>query len=147
MFVQLDKYETAPYFFYQTNTIYILDITSFANFCVFPHFSLNLPELNLKIFWTAEENNFRFSSGKFREKRGKTQKSTNNLMSSFGLIEKIWSCLIFIKLYLKKLIFFYNKHRQTSNHRRVIRGFNKMQKDDIKHVLLLYSCKFLRETG
>merc|ERR1712226_1637409 len=36
---------------------------------------------------------------------------------------------------------------QTSNHRRVVRGFNKMQKDDIKHVLLLYSCKFLRETG
>ena len=28
-----------------------------------------------------------------------TQKSTNNSMSSFGLIEKIWSCLIFIKLY------------------------------------------------
>ena len=60
----------------------------FVDFCVFPRFSLNLPELNLKLFWTAEENNFRFSSGKFREKWGKTQKSTNNLMFSFGLIEK-----------------------------------------------------------
>ena len=34
-----------------------------------------------------------------RTERVNTQKSTNNLMSSFGLIEKkIWSCLIFIKL-------------------------------------------------
>ena len=76
-----------------------LDIRLFVYFCVFPRFSLNVPELNLKLFWTAEKNNFRFSSGKFREKWGKTQKSTNNLMSIFGLLEKIWSCLIFIKLY------------------------------------------------
>ena len=42
----------------------------FVDFCVFPRFSLNLPELKLKLFWTAEENNFRCSSGKFRKKRG-----------------------------------------------------------------------------
>ena len=39
------------------------------------------------------------SSGKFSKIQVKTQKSINNSMSSFGLIEKIWSCLIFIKLY------------------------------------------------
>ena len=70
----------------------------FVDFCVFPRFSLNLPELNLKLFRTAEENNFRFSSCKFREKQVKTQKSTNNLMSSFGLIEKKYGAVSFIKL-------------------------------------------------
>ena len=43
-----------------------LDMRLFVDFCVFPRFSMNLPELNLKLFWTAEENNFRF-----REKWGK----------------------------------------------------------------------------
>ena len=55
-----------------------------SSFLCFPQ---NLPELNLKLFWTLEQNNLRFSSGKFREIRGKTQKSTNNHMSSFGWIE------------------------------------------------------------
>ena len=61
----------------------------FVDFCVFPRISLNLPELNLKLFSSAFQNNFRFSSGKFNEKRGRAQKSTNNLMSSFGLIENM----------------------------------------------------------
>ena len=32
-----------------------------------------------------------------------TQKLTNNYISNFGLVEKIWSCLIFIELYLEWL--------------------------------------------
>ena len=44
-----------------------LDKRLFVDFCVFPHFSLNLPELKLRLFWTAEENNFRFWSGKFSQ--------------------------------------------------------------------------------
>ena len=84
-----------------------LDMRLFVNFCVSPRFSLNSPELNLKLFSSAVQNNFRFSSGKVREKWGKTQKSTNNLTSSFGLIEKcgfvsyLLSCTI---LGLKKII-------------------------------------------
>ena len=35
--------------------------------CWFLCFPPNLPELNLKLFWTSEQNNFRFSSGKFGE--------------------------------------------------------------------------------
>ena len=64
-------------------------------------------------------NSLRFSVSLTREidtkmtsqklSRGKTQKSTNNLMSSFGLIEKIWSCLIFIKLYTWQTLFKYVK--------------------------------------
>ena len=68
----------------------------FVDFYVFPHFSLNLPELNLKLFCAAEQNNLKFSSGKFRGIWGKTQKSTNNLMSGFGLVEKYME--LFIKL-------------------------------------------------
>jgi hypothetical protein len=71
----------------------------FVDFCVSPGFSLNLPELNLKLVSSPVQNNFRFSSGKFREKQEKTLISSKNIMSSVGLIEKIWSCLIFIKLY------------------------------------------------
>ena len=52
--------------------------------CWFLCFSLNLPELIIKLFRKSEQNNFMISSGKFGEK---TQKSTNNLMSSFGWIE------------------------------------------------------------
>jgi hypothetical protein len=51
-----------------------IDMRLFVDFCVFPHFSLNLPELNLKLFFSAVQNNFRFNSGTFRENRGKTQK-------------------------------------------------------------------------
>ena len=43
-----------------------LDMRLFVDFCVFPRFSLDLPELNLKLFSSAVQNNFRFSSGKFR---------------------------------------------------------------------------------
>ena len=71
-------------FFYQTKTWHVI----VCWFLCFTPFSLNLPDLNLKLFWTSKQNNFRFKSGKFRGKWGKTQKSTNNRISSFGLIEK-----------------------------------------------------------
>ena len=65
-----------------------LDMQLFVDFCVFTRFWLNLSDRNLKLFWTSKQNNFRFRSSKFSQKRVKTQKSTNNRMSSFGLIEK-----------------------------------------------------------
>ena len=61
----------------------------FVDFYVFTRFWLNLSDRNLKLFWTSKQNNFRFRSSKFSQKRVKTQKATNNGMSSFGLIEKI----------------------------------------------------------
>ena len=70
MEVQLKKYETAPYFFLLNQnftcdclliSVFYLDLTEFAG-----------------QFWTSKQNNFTFWSGK----------STNNPMSSFGLIEK-----------------------------------------------------------
>ena len=73
-----------------------LDMQLFVDFYVFTRFWLNLSDRNLKLFWTSKQNNFRFRSSKFSQKWVKTQKSTNNRMSSFGLIENIWSCLIFI---------------------------------------------------
>ena len=91
-------------FFIQMHCNIQHDMRLFVDFCVYPRFSLNLPEQNLKLFCTAEENNFRFSAGEFKEKGGKTQKSINNLLSSFGWIEKIWICLLFIKLYFFHLL-------------------------------------------
>ena len=41
--------------------------------CWFLCFAPNLPELNLKLFWTSEQNNFRFSSGKFGGKHRNQQ--------------------------------------------------------------------------
>ena len=51
-------------------------------------FFLNLPDQNVKLFCFDVQNNFMFRSGKFSQIKVKTQKSTNNRMSSFGLIEK-----------------------------------------------------------
>ena len=65
-----------------------LEMRLFVSFCVLPRFSLNLPDLNRKLLWTSNQNNFWFKSGKFREKQGKTQNSSNNRKSSFGLTGK-----------------------------------------------------------
>ena len=66
---------------------------------VLPRISLNLPELTLRLFCSNVQNNFRFSSGKFGEIRGKTQKSKTITCQVLAELNKIWSCLIFIKLY------------------------------------------------
>ena len=59
-------------------------------------FSPNLPELIIKLFWTSEQNNFGFSSGKFRGKHKNQHTITCQVLAE---LNKIWSCLIFIKLY------------------------------------------------
>ena len=60
----------------------------FVDFCVFTWIWLNLPDRNLKLFWTSIQNKFRFWSVKFSQIQVKAQKSTKNPMSSFGLMEK-----------------------------------------------------------
>ena len=58
--------------------------------CWFLCFPPNLPELNLKLFWTSEQNNFRFSSGKFGEKHRNQQRITCQVLAE---LNKIWRCL------------------------------------------------------
>ena len=60
----------------------------FVDFYVFTCFWLNLSDRNLKLFWTSKQNNFRFRSSKFSQKRVKIQKATSNRMSIFGLLGK-----------------------------------------------------------
>ena len=67
-----------------------------VNFCWFLCFVPNLPELNLKLFRSDFQNNFRFSSGKFVAKHRNHQTITCQVLAE---LNKIWSCLIFIKLY------------------------------------------------
>ena len=63
--------------------------------------SAGLPQLNLKLFSSAQ-NNFRFISGKFREKPGKTQKSkflfdrTNMEMSHIYYAVRLLSIINFV---------------------------------------------------
>ena len=58
----------------------------------------NLPELNLKLFCSDVQNNIRFSSGKFGGKHRNQQTTTCQVLAE---LNKIWSCLIFIKLYME----------------------------------------------
>ena len=60
----------------------------FVDFYVFIWFWLNLSDQNLKLFWTSQHKNLRFRTSKLSQKRVKTQKLTNNCISSFSLIEK-----------------------------------------------------------
>ena len=72
--------------------------------CWFLCFPPNLPELNLKLFCSDVQNNFRFSSGKFGGKHRNQQTITSQVLTEFN---KISSSLIFIKLYLSLLLFVY----------------------------------------
>ena len=87
--IQLNEYETAPYFiqFSQNLTCECLLISVFCP---------NLPELNLKFFCSDVQNNFRFSPSKFGAKHRNKQTITRQVLAE---LNKIWSCLIFIKLY------------------------------------------------
>ena len=69
--------------------------------CWFLCFPPNLPELNLKLFCSDVQNNFRFSSGKFGGKHRNQQTITCQVLAE---LNKIWSCLIFIKLYRFQLL-------------------------------------------
>ena len=79
--VQLNEYETAPYFIQFSQN---LTCELFVDVCVFPLIPPNLSELNLKLFCSDVENNSRFSSGKLGGIWGKTQKSSYNHKSNFG---------------------------------------------------------------
>ena len=70
--IQLDKYETAPYFF-------LLNQTWHGIVCWF--FFLNLPDQNPKLFCFDVQNNFMFRSDKFSQIKVKTQKSVSHLFS------------------------------------------------------------------
>ena len=59
-----------------------VDLAEFTCFCLFLH------DVIIELFHRSKQNNFRFWSGKFSQLQVKTQKSTNNPISSFGLIEK-----------------------------------------------------------
>ena len=64
--------------------------------CWFLCFPPNFPELNLELFCSDVQNNFRFSSSKFRGKHRSQQTITCQVLAE---LNKLWSCLIFIKLY------------------------------------------------
>ena len=57
-------------------------------------FPKNLSELNLKLFSSGVRNNFRLSSGKFGAKHRNQQTITSQVLAE---LNKIWSCLLFIK--------------------------------------------------
>ena len=65
--------------------------------CCFLCFAPNLPELNLKLFSSDVQNNFKLSSGKFGAKHRNQQTITCQVLAE---LNKIWSYLIFIKLYV-----------------------------------------------
>ena len=68
--------------------------------CWFLCFAPNLPELNPKLFCSDVQNNFRLSSGKFGAKHRNQQTITSQVLAE---LNKLWSCLIFIKLYTSSL--------------------------------------------
>ena len=89
--LQLNKYETAPYFFFVNQNL-IGDCL--LNFVFYPV----LTWIYLIWTWNCSVLMFNTILGSYHAnsgKNGKKQKSWNNWMSNFGLIEKIWSCLIF----------------------------------------------------
>ena len=61
-------------------------------------FPPNLPELNLKLFCSDVQNNFKFSSGKFG---GKHRNQQTIVCQVLAPLKKKWSCLILIKLYFE----------------------------------------------
>ena len=60
MMLQLNECETAPYFIQFSQNLT-------CDFCWFLCFPLNLPELNLELFWASEQNNFRHGLGENTE--------------------------------------------------------------------------------
>ena len=86
------KYETAPYFCYQTKSRSKLYMFLFVDFCVLPRFC---SEHQNRTFFVSNQ----VYSGKNRVKH----KSTNNRLTSFGLIEKNMG-LSHIYLAVKKIL-------------------------------------------
>ena len=75
--------------------------------CWFLCFPPNLPELNLKVFCSDVQNNFRFSAGKFREKH-RNQQTITFTCQFLAEMNKIWSCFIFIKSCMRYHLFMHH---------------------------------------
>ena len=75
--------------------------------CWFLCFPPNLPELNLKLFCSDVQNNFRFSAGKFREKH-RNQQTITFTCQFLAEMNKIWSCFIFIKSCMRYHLFMHH---------------------------------------
>ena len=75
--LQLNEYETAPNFIQLSQNLTSDCLLNFVFLPVFTSFCM------IKLFFRSKQNN-----DHIMQKLVKTQKSTNNLMSSFGLIEE-----------------------------------------------------------
>ena len=92
IWIQLNEYETAPYFIQFSRNL--------TSDCLL--ISVLYPEFTWAEPWNYFEHqnktisNFRFSSGKFGGKNRNQQTITCQVLAE---LNKIWSCLIFIRLY------------------------------------------------
>ena len=93
--VQLNEYETVLYFLQLSQNLTWKLISVYLSACFYQF----LHDVLIKLFCRSKQNNFMSTSCKNWWKQVNMQKSTNNPMWSFGLMNKIWSYLIFIKLY------------------------------------------------
>ena len=88
-----------PYSLISTRQLHIfsikpkLDMQLFVDFYVSTRFGLNLSDRNLKLFWTSIQNNFRFRSRKFSQKRLNRNQQTITCQL-LAKLNEIWSCLI-----------------------------------------------------
>ena len=106
--------------------------------CWFLCYAPNLPVLNQKLFWTSEQNNFRLSSGKFGAKRRNQQTINCQVLAE---LNKIWSCLIFIKLYQlwnQKALW----HHCTTT--KVFIGFFESSFQILSHFFVVFFCFYSR---
>ena len=83
--LQPNKHETTPNFIQLSQNLTLDCLLIQLNFPAFMQF---LHELIIKLFYRSKQNNFIITSCKNWQKQGNSVKSTNNPMSSFGLIEK-----------------------------------------------------------
>ena len=91
----------------QLHTLFNSAKTWHENVFWFLCFAPNLTELNLKLFCSDVQNNFRFSAGKFREKH-KNQQTITFTCQFLAEMNKIWSCFIFIKSCMRYHLFMHH---------------------------------------
>ena len=88
--VQLNEYKTAPYLFNSAKTGHVI-------VCWFLCFSPNLPELNLTLFCSNVQNNFKFSPGKFGGKHRNQQTITSQVLAElnkYGAVSYSLNCTV-----------------------------------------------------
>ena len=110
-----------------------LDIRLFVDSAEFPWILQFLHNVTLKLFCFDLQNNYMMASCKNWGIQGNAAKSTNNLMSSFGLIEKIWNCLILIKLYIQFLSGWFGQKVHNDLPTRPINQFKPVQQSRQQH--------------